>query len=125
MVQEREAGKKGGMIDTSLFRGLVPASTLGSNFSYNCSSLSNAVSDCLESSENTSAWQLVPPQVLLPLSMKSSSSSKLRSDEREEGGSEEGNGSKSFNFLVPEGRVHGGILMSLLGGNLKNAGNEL
>ena len=31
-------------------------------------------------------------------------------------------GSKSsFDFVAPEGRVHGGGLMSLFGGNLKNA----
>ncbi|KAJ0501204.1 hypothetical protein HanHA300_Chr11g0398131 [Helianthus annuus] len=35
--------------------------------------------------------------------------------------SENGNSRKSLEFVVPEGRVHGGGLLSLLGGNLKNA----
>lgn len=61
--------------------------------------------------------------------MKSSSSySNLLSSEKPEDarngygtGVGSSDGRKSFDFKIPEGRVHGGPLMSLFGGNLKNA----
>ena len=84
---------------------------------------------------------LIPPEVLVPLSMKASSSysTPLRTEKDEErnkgvgigGGGGGGSSSSSknhlgngFGFVVPEGRVHGGGLMSLLGGNLRNGINE-
>lgn len=143
LVQERET-KKGGMIGPGLFHGLVPTatSTGGSSFDNNSSSGVSVISDCINSLEKASKrrqQQLIPPQVLVPLSMKSSSSySRLVSAERQEeashgggiGGSSSNNtaGGKSFNMMmmmIPEGRVHGGGLMSMLGGNLKNACNEV
>ncbi|XP_021281494.1 uncharacterized protein LOC110414547 [Herrania umbratica] len=130
MVQEREASK-GGLIAPGVFHGLVSAaSTTGSSFDYNHSSSgTSAISDCIDSLEKPARRQhLIPPQVLVPLSMKSSSShsSLLGAEKQVEGrngygmGIGGGVGNKSFDFMIPEGRVHGGGLMSLLGGNLKN-----
>lgn len=62
--------------------------------------------------------------------MKSSSSYShfLSSEKPEEGRNGYGigagsssDGIKSLDFKIPEGRVHGGPLMSLFGGDLKNA----
>ncbi|XXG38992.1 hypothetical protein AAC387_Pa01g0067 [Persea americana] len=125
MFLGQNAGRRGGMIDTSLFRGLVSESTVGSSSDNNFYGGASAVSNCVESSVNTNTRQLIPPQVLVPLSMKSSSTSRLMVDEREEEGSGGGTGRKSFSFALPEGRVHGGILMSLLKGDLKNIDNGL
>ncbi|KAK6241403.1 hypothetical protein QUC31_014940 [Theobroma cacao] len=130
MVQEREASK-GGLIAPGVFHGLVSAgSTTGSSVDYNHSSSGTSViSDCIDSLEKPARRQhLIPPQVLVPLSMKSSSSysSLLSAEKQVEGrngygmGIGGGVGNESFNFMIPEGRVHGGGLMSLLGGNLKN-----
>ena len=54
--------------------------------------------------------ELIPPQVLVPLSMKSSSPSVPSSDRLREGGQ----------LAVPEGRVHGGGLLTFLGGSFRN-----
>ncbi|KAJ0078196.1 hypothetical protein Patl1_36996 [Pistacia atlantica] len=116
MVLDRETNK-GGLIGPGLFHGLVSAAstTTGSSFDNNYSSSEvSAVSDCIESLEKPAKRpQLIPPQVLVPLSMKSSSSySSLLNN---------GNsGRKSFDLMIPEGRVHGGGLMSLFGGSLKD-----
>ncbi|KAF8411565.1 hypothetical protein HHK36_004120 [Tetracentron sinense] len=123
MVQDQETGKSG-MIGTRLFDGLVSASTVGSSWDNDYSSSGvSVISDCIDSPENPVKKQkLIPPQVLVPLSMKSSPSSLgLLGAEREEEGSNRGGGRKSLDFVIPEGRVHGGGLMSLLGGNLENA----
>ncbi|KAE8677856.1 myrcene synthase [Hibiscus syriacus] len=131
MLQEREASKGGGLIAPGVFHGLVSAtSTSGSSFNNNHSSSGNSViSDCIDSpNKPTKGPQLIPPQVLVPLSMKPSSScSSFPSSEQQKEGINRydnhivGNVSrKSFDFLIPEGRVHGGSLMSLLNGNLKN-----
>ncbi|KAK9044130.1 hypothetical protein V6N11_072447 [Hibiscus sabdariffa] len=130
MLQDREA-RKGGLIDPRVFHGLVSAtSTTGSSFNNNHSYSGNSViSDCIDSpNKPTTRQQLIPPQVLVPLSMKSSSSfSSFPSSEQQEEGINRygkditgGVGNKSFDLLIPEGRVHGGGLMSLLNGNLKN-----
>ncbi|OMO99101.1 hypothetical protein CCACVL1_03932 [Corchorus capsularis] len=130
MVQEREANK-GGLIAPGVFHGLVSAaSTAGSSFDNNHSSSgTSAISDCIDSLRKPAKrQQLIPPQVLVPLSMKSSSSysSFLGSEKQDDGRNGYGIGiggavgNKGFDFLIPEGRVHGGGLMSLLGGNLKN-----
>lgn len=116
--KEREKMNKGGMISPGLFHGVVSASTMGSGMDNDYSSGMSAVSECLES-DSTTMKQLIPPQVLVPLSMKSASFT-------EKG---EGSGgdvrSNNCNYVVPEGRVHGGVLMSLFGGNLRNAADEL
>ncbi|KAB1993879.1 hypothetical protein ES319_D13G062500v1 [Gossypium barbadense] len=130
MLQERQASK-GGLIAPGVFHGLVSAtSTTGSSSNNNHSSSGNSViSDCIDSPDKpVKRQQLIPPQVLVPLSMKSSASysSFLSSEQQDEGINRHGNliaggvGNTSFDFLIPEGRVHGGGLMSLLGGNLKN-----
>ncbi|XP_059445260.1 uncharacterized protein LOC132177066 [Corylus avellana] len=130
MVQEWEANK-GGLIAPGLFHGLVSAASIsGSRFGNTSSSSRVSVApNCIGSLEKPGKKQhLIPPQVLVPSSMKSSNSSFL-SAEKARGGGMDGQGigidnnggSKSFEFMVPEGRVHGGGLMSLFGGNLKNA----
>lgn len=120
MVQDREIGK-GGMIGPGLFHGLVSISPVGSSLDNDYSSGASAISDCIDSQEKPAKRQrLIHPQVLVPLTMKSSSSSgSLGPEKKEEGGNRNG-GSKSFDFMIPEGRVHGGGLMSLLGGSLRN-----
>lgn len=127
MAQERELSK-GGLIGPRLFHGLVSAAstTAGSSNNHSTSGIS-VVSDCINSlAKPAKRQQLIPPQVLVPLSMKSSSSfSNFLNAEKAEGnrfdiGVGSSSGSKSFDFDIPEGRVHGGPLMSLFGGNLKN-----
>ncbi|KZV25657.1 hypothetical protein F511_17800 [Dorcoceras hygrometricum] len=112
---------KGGMIGPGLFRGLVPSSsTARSSFENTCSSSGvSMLSDSIDSLERPQKRpELIPPQVLVPLSMKTMpyypgpSGSEKRMDEEAR---------KSLDFVVPEGRVHGGGLLSLLGGNLNKA----
>ncbi|KDP46973.1 hypothetical protein JCGZ_02409 [Jatropha curcas] len=131
MVQER-GSKKGNLIGPGLFHGLVSAvSNAGSSINNNYSSSGiSAVSDCTDSLEKPAKRQhLIPAQVLVPSSMKSSSSysSFLSAEKQEEDRNGYGTGIASigritnFDYMVPEGRVHGGGLMSLFAGNLKNA----
>lgn len=142
MVQERDGNvnKKGNFgtgigigigIGPGLFHGLVPGptSTIVSSFenTYSSSGIS-IVSDYIDSLENPNPAKrqhLIPPQVLVPPSMKSPFSSSFRmqlSSDHGGGNSGDNGGSrKTMEFVVPEGRVHGGGLLSLLGGNLKNA----
>lgn len=112
LVRGRETSK-GGMIGAGLFHGLVPAiSSLDNNM---CSSPGvSVITDSINSVERAAKrQQLIPPQVLVPLSMKASTL------QRSEGVDNEA--PKSFDFAVPEGRVHGGGLLSLLGGDLNSA----
>uniref|UniRef100_A0A6N2KN58 WRKY19-like zinc finger domain-containing protein n=1 Tax=Salix viminalis TaxID=40686 RepID=A0A6N2KN58_SALVM len=117
----------GGDRDSSMALYLLP-STAGSSIDNNHSySGVSAVSDCSDSLEKPAKrLHLIPPQVLVPQSMKASSSftSFMNADKLEDGtngyGASSG-GIKNLNYLVPEGRVHGGGLMSLFGGNLKTA----
>lgn len=100
------------MIGPGLFRGIVSSSAAASamNCEYSSSGVST-VSDC--DGSPVARQELIPPQVLVPLSMKSSSSPSVpssSSDRRREGGE----------LSVPEGRVHGGGLLSLLGGSFRN-----
>ncbi|XP_068642190.1 uncharacterized protein [Aristolochia californica] len=119
MAQEKKRLGKTSLIGPGLFRGVVSLSTAGSSLDLDHSSGMSGVSECVES-ENIGSRQLIPPQVLVPLSMKSSSA-------MSEGGGSRGSfgGIQNLNFVVPEGRVHGGGLMSLLGGNLKKAVDRL
>ncbi|KAL5562956.1 hypothetical protein UlMin_032703 [Ulmus minor] len=130
MAQERESNKRG-LIGPRLFHGLVSAASTAGSSNYSSSGIS-VVSDSIDSLEKPAKrQQLIPPQVLVPLSMKApaSYSNFLSAAEKADEatnryaigvGSRIGGG-KSLNFDIPEGRVHGGPLMSLLGGNLKNA----
>ncbi|CAA2934766.1 Hypothetical predicted protein [Olea europaea subsp. europaea] len=120
---------KGGMIGPGLFDGLVSATSNARNsFDNTCSSSGvSVISDSFGSLKKPAKRpQLIPPQVLVPLSMKASSSYSrpAGSEKQEERISHVNLGSsdntKSFSFVVPEGRVHGGEILSLLGGNLKN-----
>ncbi|CAI0439215.1 unnamed protein product [Linum tenue] len=131
LVQEREMGKGGSMIRPGLFRGLVSAaaaaaSTAGGSVENNTYSFSGG-SGVSESSgggtlleKPAKRRQLIPPQVLVPLSMKSSAVGSTYSS-FSNGGKRDGGTSSDGLMMVPEGRVHGGGLMSLFGGNLKNA----
>ncbi|KAI3439296.1 uncharacterized protein J3R85_005034 [Psidium guajava] len=131
MAQERE-NNRGGLIRPGLFHGLVSAGSTARSSLDNTRS-SSGIGDSVDSLERPAKTQhLIPPQVLVPLSMKSSSSfSPFASAEKpEEGRSGYGahldvgsiNGArKSFDAMIPEGRVHGGGLMSLLGGDLQNS----
>lgn len=110
------------MIAPGLFHGLVLPGASSS-----CET--SVVSDCGGDHSigrplpNNRPLLMIPPEVLVPMSMKSSSSYSVQTtaDERciVNGGDHSNRG--SFEFLVPEGRVHGGGLMSLLGGSLNNA----
>lgn len=116
MVQERE--NRRGMIGPGLFHGLVSTtSTVASSLeNKNSSSGMSVISDCGDSLGRPAKRQhLIPPQVLVPLSMKSASSHSVQTTHGEQNVD---SGRGSFGFLIPEGRVHGGGLMSLLGGNL-------
>ncbi|GAV74943.1 hypothetical protein CFOL_v3_18423 [Cephalotus follicularis] len=131
MVQE-SGTSKGSLIGPGLFHGLVSAaSTTRSSFdnTYSSSGVS-AISDCNDSLKKpvNRRHVVTPPQALVPLSMKSSLSYSglLSAEKQEEGRNGYGiglggsSGQKSFDFVISEGRVHGGGLMSLLGGSLKN-----
>lgn len=116
--QERQAGETLGLIGAGLFQGLVSSYvTVGSS----------SVSESVESHSNSGGQQQlhIPPQVLVPLSMKSPASSSVSIGFGGGGGGDGGGGDsqekKSCGFVVPEGRVHGGSLLSLLGGSFKNA----
>ncbi|KAF7084567.1 hypothetical protein CFC21_088155 [Triticum aestivum] len=110
--QAQQRGRGGGsMIGPGLFRGIVSSSAAAaaaSAMNYEYSSGVSAVSECDGSPVPTPGRQeLIPPQVLVPLSMMSPSPS---ADRRRESGE----------LCVPEGRVHGGGLLSLLGGSFRN-----
>ncbi|KAL6515285.1 hypothetical protein OROHE_018917 [Orobanche hederae] len=114
MVNGRET-KRVGIIGPGLFSGLVPpaAPMARGSFENTCSSSGvSVVLDLVKSTFEKPAkrQQLIPPQVLVPLSMKGGS----KKDQE-----------TSFGLVVPEGRVHGGGLLSLLGGDLNNAINGM
>lgn len=109
LILERETNKRG-MIGRGLFHGLVSGSI-------DSSSGVSIISDSSSGEKPAKRRQLIPPQVLVPLSMKSFPSC-LRPLDGEKGGED---GSEGLEFSVTEGRVHGGGLVSLLGGSLNNA----
>ncbi|GMH16426.1 hypothetical protein Nepgr_018267 [Nepenthes gracilis] len=126
LVQRKET-KKGTLIRPGLFQGLVSAAlTVGSSCDRKNSSCGvSIISDGTDSFERPNKRQhLIPPQVLVPLSMRTAASyysGWSSGDKQEEGNS----GRSRFELVIPEGRVHGGGLMSLLGGNLKDAVNGM
>ncbi|KAF7019195.1 hypothetical protein CFC21_032397 [Triticum aestivum] len=123
------ASKQGlSMVGPGLFSGIVvsSSSTVGSGMDrVISSSLPGASSDCCgESLEHLQSGRLIPPQLLVPGSLQKPSSSfnPAGNGQEEEGG---GIRNQSFGFVVPEGRVHGGGLMSMLraghlGSNINN-----
>jgi hypothetical protein len=119
--QELECGQGRSMIGSGLFsRTFSSSSTPGSSMDHAISSsVPGASSDCGESLEDMQSGKLIPHLVLVPGSMKPSSSFNLAGKDQEGGGSR----NQSFGFVVPEGRVHGGGLMSMLGagGNLASS----
>ncbi|KAL6634611.1 hypothetical protein ACP70R_027282 [Stipagrostis hirtigluma subsp. patula] len=110
--QRRGSGGGGGsMIGPGLFHGIVTTSAGGLTNEYSSSGVST-VSDCDGSPvAATRRQELIPPQVLVPHSMKSSPSAVPPSEVR---------GGEGRVVAVPEGRVHGGGLLSLLGGSFRN-----
>lgn len=100
LVQESEGG-----IGPRLFHGVVAQSASASGVSVVSSSIG-----WLE--RPAKRRQLIPPQVLVPSSMKTWAFSSFTPNHKEG----DANG-----VMVPEGRVHGGSLLSLLGGSLKDA----
>ncbi|KAE9610707.1 hypothetical protein Lalb_Chr07g0189461 [Lupinus albus] len=137
MVQDRESSK-GSLIAPGIFRGLVPsASTACSSFT--STGVSTVVSGSYNSMQALAAktQQLIPKEVLVPVSMKSppvypylSTTKKPTEQDRiiSLGKAEPPSCSgvhKGFDFNQPEGRVHGGDLMLYLGGNLNNAVNGI
>ncbi|ESQ40903.1 hypothetical protein EUTSA_v10013049mg [Eutrema salsugineum] len=107
--EKEEDGSKSGLIGPGLFRGLA----VGSASDQSQSGVS-AVSECTDSVDGVrfekrqKKEMMIPMQVLVPSSMKSPSNS------------HEGE-TNIFDFMIPEERVHGGgLVMSLLGGNLKH-----
>ncbi|KAI3715777.1 hypothetical protein L6452_22764 [Arctium lappa] len=120
MVQESEGSKKkgGGVgIGSQLFHGIVSGPP--DNYSLSGVSVVSNSGNWLEDPARNR--QLIPPQVLVPSSMKSlafSLSTRERGSDQKEG---KDGGLKGLEEVVPEGRVHGGGLLLLMGGNLRDA----
>ncbi|XP_062183989.1 uncharacterized protein LOC133887960 [Phragmites australis] len=114
MAKQREQGlvkNVGSMIGPGLFSGIVVSSATAASSMTNehSSSGMSTASDCDGTARSQS---MIPPQLLVPRSMMSSWSSEPV-DRGREGA-----------CIVPEGRVHGGGLLSLLGGSFRNADVE-
>ncbi|VAH48435.1 unnamed protein product [Triticum turgidum subsp. durum] len=108
--QEHGMVKSGGsMIGPGLFSGIVASSTTAASSMTNEHS-SSGISTASDSDGTVRSQAMIPPQLLVPRSMMPSSSS----EPTVRGGREAG-------CAVPEGRVHGGGLLSLLGGSFRNA----
>ncbi|XP_028800857.1 uncharacterized protein LOC114756107 [Neltuma alba] len=124
MMQGREINK-GSLFNSRLFHGLVPSASIARSGSENNNSSSGVtvVSEHNDSTKEPEKLQyLIPEEVLVPLSLKSSSSLPLfLATEKPKEGRNKDNLEKDINFDIPEGRVHGGDLMLHLGGNFKNA----
>lgn len=113
--QELECTQGKSMIGHGFFSGIGSSSSmLGSSMDHAISSSSpgGASSDYGDSLQDMQSGRLIPRQVLVPGSLKPSSSFNLDGNGHEGARSH----SQSFGFVVPEGRVHGGGLMSMLGG---------
>ncbi|KAG2316850.1 hypothetical protein Bca52824_019972 [Brassica carinata] len=115
-MSQDKAGSKIGLIGPGFFCGLVSTTTDHSMFGV------STVFDCTDSIGFS--WQLhhhldkrqklmIPMQVLVPPSMKCLSFSNTERPGRNN------NGRNIFDFMIPEERVHGGGLISLLNGSLK------
>ncbi|CAN6484644.1 unnamed protein product [Victoria cruziana] len=127
LVQAMKPGAADGStgISPGLFRGLAHPATgnNGDNDSSGSSTVSELATDCTQSADESSRScnLLIPPQILVPPSMKSSSWFGLGSEK----GASVPAPSNISALVVPEGRVHGGSLMYLLGGDLKAAADRV
>ncbi|KAL4588506.1 hypothetical protein LXL04_001397 [Taraxacum kok-saghyz] len=113
MVKENE--KSG--IGPRLFYGVVAQSASDNNSLSDVSYISRNSIGLIE--RPAKRRQLIPPHVLVPSSMKPWVFPSFTFDHKEGGGSEK-TGTAS-GIVVPEGRVHGGSLLALLKGNLRDA----
>ncbi|CAL5021292.1 unnamed protein product [Urochloa decumbens] len=102
--QQRRCGGGVGLIGPGLFHGIVRSAS-----KEHSSSGVSTVSDGDGSPVAAGRQELIPPQVLVPHSMKSLAPAPAPERSREGGV-----------VAVPEGRVHGGGLLSLLGGSFRN-----
>ncbi|CAF1707154.1 unnamed protein product [Brassica oleracea var. botrytis] len=130
-IAQEKGGSKIGLIGPGLFRGLVStssqttATTTTTTTDHSQSGVS-AVSDCTDSIDGSLHHQpekrqkvMIPMQVLVPPSMKSLSFTDAERPETEtNNNSGSSNGRNVFDFMIPEERVHGGGLMSLLNGSM-------
>ncbi|KAL0863056.1 hypothetical protein Bca101_042174 [Brassica carinata] len=128
MAQEK-GGSKIGLIGPGLFRGLVSTSsqtTTTTTTTDHSQSGVSAVSDCTDSIDRSHQMHhhpekrqkvMIPMQVLVPPSMKSLSFADTERPVTETNNNS--NGRNIFDFMIPEERVHGGGLMSLLNGSMK------
>ncbi|CAN8264363.1 unnamed protein product [Cochlearia groenlandica] len=119
-MSQDKSGSKIGLIGPGLFRGLVSTSSQTTTTDYSQSGVS-AISDCTVSIDRVLQPEkrqrmMIPMQVLVPSSMKTLSFSNT---ERQETETNNSNGRNIFDFMISEERVHGGGLMSLLNGSLK------
>jgi hypothetical protein len=133
-MSQEKAGSKIGLIGPGLFRGLVSTSsqttTTTTTTTDHSQSGVSAVSDCTDSIDRTPQLHhqhpekrqkvMIPMQVLVPPSMKSLSFSNAERPETETNNKSSSSGRNIFDFMIPEERVHGGGLMSLLNGSLRN-----
>lgn len=108
--QQHGVVKNGGsMIGPGLFSGIVASSTTAASSMTNDYS-SSGISTASDSDGTVRSQAMIPPQLLVPRSMMPSSSSEPTM-----------RGGRDGSCAVPEGRVHGGGLLSLLGGSFRNA----
>lgn len=119
---EHDPGQGRSMAGPGLFSGIVSGSSAaGSSMDHAISSSGHAAwSDCVDSSGDMQSGGrlLIPHQVLVPGSLKVSTSCGLAGNSQEDGGCR----NQNLGIVLPEGRVHGGGLMSMLGagGNLRS-----
>ncbi|CAN6232184.1 unnamed protein product [Urochloa humidicola] len=111
LVASQQQGRcGGGMIGPGLFHGIVRSAGAAKVSKEQSSSGASTVSDGDGSPVAAGRQELIPPQVLVPHSMKFLAPAAPAPERSREGGV----------VAVPEGRVHGGGLLSLLGGSFRN-----
>ncbi|CAH8321239.1 unnamed protein product [Eruca vesicaria subsp. sativa] len=103
--EEEDGGSKSGLIGPGLFSGLVVGSASDDH--------SQSEVSAIQLEKRQQKKVMIPMQVLVPSSMRS------LSDSHHEGET------NMLDFMIPEERVHGGgLMMSLLGGSLKQPSTD-